>query len=103
MTAYFRQLDGLGYDEVLALAGRPSRPYLALLRQYRAEALCPRQPGPPKEQSVVRKKWCDAFSGPTGQVIGASGKALNTAIEALRAYQYAQARAALARISHSPS
>ena len=96
-TDFLEQLDGLGYDEVLSLADRPSRElYLATMRRYRAVGLC----GAQREQSVIRLKWCDRLSSGSGQVISAAtGKVLNTAIEALNAQKYAEARTTIGRLS----
>lgn len=90
---YFKQLDGLGYDEVVSLAGRPSgESYRAAVRRLGAEAQC----GQPGEQSVVRLKRCArSSSAPGGGLARATGLALNDAFMALNEQKYAEARAAI--------
>jgi len=70
---YVRQLDGLGYDEVLDLAGRPDRVSL-----------------PSTKQSP------DAIT-----ISATTGKALNEAIEAFNLRKLADARRALERLTPS--
>jgi hypothetical protein len=92
-TAYRQQLDGLAYDEVVELAGRPTNePYLDALRRLRAGFWCAPAAG------FARAKVC----GREFQSVGASNtlnpstaKALNTAIKALNSQNYAAARDAL--------
>jgi hypothetical protein len=89
---YLDQLDGLGSDAVLDLAGRPSEdPYFAALMRERSEGMCDER----DERSVVRLKRCED----TPQAIGLpAGRALNDALEALNAQQYAEARSAVAEL-----
>jgi hypothetical protein len=93
---YRAQLDGLGLDAVLDLAGRPSEnPYFAALMRDRSEKLCGRH----KEQSAVRLKWCDDVAGSAGStMITHTARALNDAVEALNLQQYADARGALEKL-----
>jgi len=93
---YFKQLDGLGYDEVVSLAGRPSaESYRAAVRRLGTEAQC----GQPDEQSVVRLKRCARSSSAPGGGLGrAAGKALNDAFVALNEQKYAEARAAIGKL-----
>jgi hypothetical protein len=82
---YFGELDGLGLDAVLEIAGRPTDdPYFAAMRRYRSEqGRCGR-----REQSIVRLKWC-------AQVSSSARGALNAAFEAVNAQRYAEARSVL--------
>jgi hypothetical protein len=93
---YFKQLDGLGYDEVVGLAGRPSgESYQAAVRRLGVEAQC----GQRGEQSVIRLKRCARSPSAPGGGLGlAAGKALNETYMALNAQKYAEARAAIGKL-----
>jgi hypothetical protein len=93
---HFKQLDGLGYDEVVSLAGRPSgESYQAAVRRFGAEGQC----GQRGEQSVIRLKRCARSPNAPGGGIGlAAGRTLNEAIEALNEQKYAEARAAIGKL-----
>ena len=48
-AAYFRRLDDLGYDEVVALAGEPDvGRYLAQMKRQRSQAICAQRERPPE-------------------------------------------------------
>lgn len=89
---YFDDLDGLGYDEVVSLAGvSDAESYLAAVARFGGERPCPAG-----EQSVIRLKRCDGFASPRGQAVGvAAGKAIGAAMLALNEQKYAEARAAI--------
>jgi hypothetical protein len=89
---YFHQLDGLGYDEVLSLAGRPSADdYQAAQARAHAAAWC-NQSVP---QSRVEHAWCDRFADERPGIDIKTGKTLNTAMQALNEQRYDDARAAV--------
>jgi hypothetical protein len=94
---YFEDLDGLAYEAVLDLAGRPGDdPYFAALTRYRSQGHCGKQ----REQSVVRLKWCERFSDSSeAAIVTATGKALNEAIQALNEQHYSEARAAVEKLN----
>ena len=73
---YVRQLDGLGYDQVLDLAGRPSDVSLPGMARF---------PSRPAEEVLDAR----------------TGKALNQAIEALNLGDYARARSAIGTLKTS--
>ena len=88
---YFEQLDGLGFDEVVDLAGRPSEdPYFDALMRDRSEGRCRRN------RSADRLKWCDDDLADSPAPLGlVTAKALNEAMQALNTLQYAEARSPL--------
>jgi hypothetical protein len=95
---YFEQLDGLGHDEVLELAGRPgdSSAEGRALWAYKAQILC-RDPWLP-----LRVKWCDAFfrsNAATPATKVPVGKTLNDAAEALNAGDTATAETAVGSLN----
>lgn len=100
---YFAELDGLGYDGVLELAGRPSEaPEITrAVRAYKAQILCR------NTWSAVRQKWCDAFFRSHGAPsatelfspsVVSTEEALATAREALQEGDTATADSALASL-----
>jgi hypothetical protein len=107
-AGYFALLDGLGYDEVLALAGRTdldaaqydgasdsasSRGYLDGVRRLASQRACTLQSPPPT--SRIARRATNECAGTVARIDAATGKALNTAIEALNAQRYADAGRAL--------
>ena len=95
-TDYFRQLDGLGRDEVVRLASRPeAAAYLAPLWKYRHDDLCRRA----FYQSTHLSKNCRRDTS-TAQVLDpATAKMLSAAVEALNENRYDEARAAVDAVS----
>jgi hypothetical protein len=94
---YFQQLDGLGYDEVLSLAGRPSsETYLVAQRSARAQASCyDRAP-----TSRAERDSCAKFLDEKAPFLDVkTGRALNVAIQAFNERQHADARAAVERLN----
>jgi hypothetical protein len=105
---YFRQLDGLGYDEVLALVDPLNASQTGFLAGYKWESLC----GP--NAIFVGSKMCphyprirDRRLGPPVQrpeLVGdqvfrtITTATLDDAVEALYAQQYAQAKATVQRL-----
>jgi hypothetical protein len=103
---YFRELDGLGYDEILELAGEPGKPERPVLAGYKADTLCHT---PVATWSGIRKQRCSAYERSRERLLPpesldpnvegifttATGEALEAAINAYNAKQYADARAAV--------
>jgi hypothetical protein len=111
---YFEQLDGLGYEAVLDLAGLTdqSPEESQALRAYKAQLLC--RDIEDVEFGTVRRAWCDAFfrsnaatavpRAPAGTTLNEAvrvptGKALNTATEALNSGDTDAAQAAIGRLN----
>ena len=103
---YFEQLDGLGYEGVLDLAGLTdeSPEESQALRAYKAQLLCRNIED--LEFGTVRRAWCDGFfrsntatpvpRASVGATVNAAvGAKLNTALEALNAGDTAAAEAAI--------
>ena len=105
---YFEQLDGLGYEAVLDLAGLTDKSpeESQALRAYKAQLLC--RDIEDLEFGTVRRAWCDGFlrSNTATPVARAPvdtkpntrasvGVKLNTAMKALNAGDTAAAEAAL--------
>jgi hypothetical protein len=103
---YFAQLDGLGHQAVLDLAGLTdeSPEESQALRAYKAQLLC--RDIEDVEFGTVRRAWCDGFfrsntatpaprASVGANVNRAVGAKLNTAIEALNAGDTAAAEAAI--------
>jgi hypothetical protein len=111
---YFEQLDGLGFEAVLDLAGLTDRSPEEgqALRAYKAQLLC--RDNEELKLGGVRAKWCDKFFGkivppcrpahlPACQKANAAtlglrapvGKTLSTAVEALNAGDTDAAEAAI--------
>jgi hypothetical protein len=83
---YFKQLDGLGYDEVLSLAGRQNgEPYLALSSRHDSYELCG---GRRRTIFINEERVC--------LLDGSIRNALNAGIRAFNSHEYADARAAIA-------
>ena len=94
---YFQELDGLGYDEVVGLAGveRAESELSAALKRWQRGSPCASL----GEQSVVRSTRCDGFSSPPGRATGGrAGQILNDAMKALIERDFAAARTAIARL-----
>jgi tetratricopeptide (TPR) repeat protein len=95
---YFKQLDGLRFDEVVSLAGKPiDAPSLAALRQ---EAWCRQSTSQSHIGDLVCsragvKQLCDTY------ISKATATAFNTAIEAIELQQYAEARTAIEALDFS--
>jgi hypothetical protein len=104
---YFRELDGLGYDEILELAvGEPGESEQAVSAGYKADTLCHT---PVATWSGIRKQRCSAYERSRERLLPpesldpnvegifttATGEALEAAINAYNAKQYADARAAV--------
>jgi hypothetical protein len=91
---FFTQLDGLGYDEVLSLAGRPSEEtYLEAVRRAGSEGAC-RSRGSPVASRTPRSVFVACF-----RIIDAdTRKALDASIQALYDRKPAEARVALATL-----
>lgn len=89
---YFRELHGLGYEEVVALAERPGmEEYLATLREQRKREACAQRGRWPSTR--VR---CEGDAVPQPHIgTVQTGQAFAAAIEALNARDYAGARAAI--------
>jgi hypothetical protein len=105
-TDYLEQLDGLGHEAVLDLAGLTdeSPEESQALRAYKAQLLC--RDIEDVEFGTVRRAWCDGFfrsntatpaprASVGANVNRAVGAKLNTAIEALNAGDTAAAEAAI--------
>ena len=105
---YFEQLDGLGYEAVLDLAGLTdeSPEESQALRAYKAQLLC--RDIEDVEFGTVRRAWCDGFfrsntatpvpRASVGAKVNTSravGAKLNTATEALNAGDFDTAEAAI--------
>jgi hypothetical protein len=95
---YFEQLDGLGYEAVLDLAGLTDQSHAEsqALRAYKAQLLC--RDIEDLEFGTVRAAWCDKFfrsQTPTSVPRTPIGATLNTAIEALNAGDIDSAEAAI--------
>ena len=89
---YFRELHGLGYEGVVALADRPgSEDYLATLREQRKREACAERGRWPSTR--VRCEG-DAVTQPHIGTVQ-TGQAFAAAIAALNARDYAGARAAM--------
>jgi hypothetical protein len=107
VASYLEQLDGLGHDAVLDLAGRPgeSSEVGRAVKAAKAQVLCrPEQLGQAPD-FTVRQKWCDAyFRSPTAprqpniRTQMALAVALSTATEALRVGDTAAAEEAVGRL-----
>jgi hypothetical protein len=110
VASYFEQLDGLGHQGVLDLAGRPgdSSEVGRAVKAAKAQVLCrPEQLGQ-NPDATVRQKWCDAyFRSPTAprqpnvRAQVALSIALSRAIEALAAGDTASAEEAVRRLKLS--
>jgi hypothetical protein len=94
---YFEQLDGLGYDEVVSLAGRPSSAaYQAAQTRARLQASCYDQ----VHTSRAESRSCERFFDEMAQTLDVrTGRRLNTAAEALNARRHAEARAAIGTLN----
>ena len=100
VASYFAQLDGLGHDAVLDLAGLPgeSSEVGRAVKAVKAQVLCRDRYFP----SAVRQRWCAAyFRSPAAprQPRISTGEALSTAIEALKAGDTAAAEKAVAGLN----
>jgi hypothetical protein len=96
---YFAQLHGLGYDEIVSLAGRPTvSGYLDAVRQAREQLACQSQGrafAQASESRAARRRTTPC--GPRG--IGASaGNALAAAVVAMNERRYSDARATVAEL-----
>jgi hypothetical protein len=64
VASYFEQLDGLGHDAILDLAGRPgeSSEVDRAVKAAKAQVLCRPEHLPQNGAGfTVRRKWCDAY------------------------------------------
>ena len=95
---YFAQLDGLGYDEILSLAGRPTQDgYLDAVRQAREQLTC-REERPTFAGSASRAaKRRPTGCAPRGIGVYAATE-LAPAIAAMNEGRYTDARAAISSI-----
>jgi hypothetical protein len=94
---YFEQLDGLGYEGVLDLAGRLDKEVGPAMRAYKAQLLCRDQQTMP-----IRQKWCAAFFSSNAATPVARvpvGKTLDAALEAVKAGDVAAAEAEMERLN----
>ena len=96
---YFKLLDGLGYDDVLALAGHTrAEDYLKAVRQTRSQPVCfvdsSRASG-----SRVRQRTAEECANQVAAIRPRVGIELNTVIEALNAQRYAEARSTLEKLT----
>jgi hypothetical protein len=91
---FFTQLDGLGYDEVLSLAGRPSyETYLEASRRAGSEGAC-RSLGSP----IASRTPSSVFAACFRTIDADTRKALDASIQALYDGKPAEARVALATL-----
>lgn len=96
---YFAQLHGLGFDEILSLAGRPTESgYLDAVRQAREQLTCQSQ-DPAFTQGSASRAVRRRTTGCGPRTIRPyAGKELNTAVAAMNKGRYSDARATLAEI-----
>lgn len=95
---YLKQLDGLQFDEVVSLAGKPmDAPLLEALRQ---EARCRES----TSQAHIEDLECDRAGVEQlcdTCIRSATAKAFNTAIQAIQLQQYAEARTTIEALDFS--
>ncbi len=96
---YFAQLHGLGFDEILSLAGRPTvSGYLDAVRQAREQLTC-RSHGPAFAQgSASRAARRRTTSCAPRQIQVYTANALSPAIAAMNEGRYTDARATIAEL-----
>jgi hypothetical protein len=96
---YFAQLHGLGYDEILSLAGRPTQSgYLDAVRQAREQLTC-RSQGPAFAQGSASRAARRRTTNCGPRIIGTyTAKALGPAIAAMNEGRYTDARATIAEL-----
>lgn len=96
-TDYFAQLHGLGFDEVVSLAGRPTvSGYLDAVRQAREQLACESQ-GPPLATGSRAAQRRDNQCSPR-RLEAYAAKEFATAVAAMNEGRYTDARATLAAI-----
>jgi len=98
-TDYFALIDGLGYDDVVSLAGLArAEDYLEAVRGTRPQPTCfvdsSRASGS-RIESRNQRRAPNGCANSTARISPAAGQALNNAIAAFGEQRYADARAAL--------
>jgi hypothetical protein len=96
---YFAQLDGLGYDEIVSLAGRPTENgYLDAVREAREQLTCQSQV-PAFAQGSASRAARRRTTGCGPRTIGVyAAKEFNTVMVAMNEGRYTDARAAAAEL-----
>lgn len=85
VAQYLRDLDGLRFDDVVALAGHPSSDtYRAVVSRFQKQLACTR---------VTTGSRLPSCPAPT--INRTTGKVLSEAVQALNAHQYAEAKSAV--------
>ena len=96
---YFAQLDGLGYDEIVSLAGRPTKDaYFDAVRQAREQLTC-REERPTFAQGNPSRAAQRRPTGCAPRTIGVyAGTVLAPAVAAMNEGRYKDARAIIAEV-----
>jgi tetratricopeptide (TPR) repeat protein len=93
VASYLKDLDGLEYDEVIALTGQRAEPIRAAVKLFRMREMCRRATG--------EESWCRSvfFPTPMPPELGSSTRqALNEAIAAFNVQKYDEARSAIGKL-----
>jgi hypothetical protein len=94
VASYMKDLDGLGYDEVVALTGQNAEPIRAAVKQFQMGELC-RRAGNAQEAA-----WCTVhFRAPDRPTLSKpTFDALNEAIAAFNVQKFDEARSAIGKL-----